>query len=438
MNPESVLMIDPQVHDLGGFSVSRVLPHRLARHVGPFVFFDHIGPARFAAGRGIDVRPHPHIGLATVTYLFDGALEHRDSLGSVQIIRPGDVNWMTAGRGIAHSERTPSVERAAGHGMHGIQTWVALPQASEEAAPGFHHHPASSLPQIDRGGVRLRLIAGDAYGQRSPVATFSGMFYLAAEFTPGSAIVLPPEHVERAVYATDVGLRLAGVELAPGRLAVLPPGENVEISATATTRALLFGGEPLDGERHLWWNFVSSSRERIERAKAEWKAGSFAPVPGDPEFIPLPAIFAMAGVAGDSYLFNRGRQGDTVAGRRDRCQRIAQVLGVIAEWRIGGVIRIEHLFKVACQWLHQGQIRRRGFCVAAVQLQVMPKHGQVVLHHVHDAARIGIALIQRIDRDRATRSAQENAKQEQNERGQNCFAHGASHPDSSKNQTIQK
>jgi redox-sensitive bicupin YhaK (pirin superfamily) len=288
MNPDSITLIDPRVHDLGGFTVSRVLPHRLARHVGPFVFFDHIGPARFAVGQGIDVRPHPHIGLATVTYLFDGALEHRDNLGSVRTIRPGDVNWMTAGRGIAHSERTPPAERAAGHSMHGIQTWVALPRESEEIAPSFHHYPAQDLPQIDVGGVCLRLIAGNAYGRRSPVVTFSGMFYLAAEFSPGSAIVLPPDHVERAVYATDAALLVGGVELAPGRLAVLPAGENVEIRANVAMRALLLGGEPLDGERHLWWNFVSSSRERIERAKAAWQSGSFAPVPGDPEFIPLP------------------------------------------------------------------------------------------------------------------------------------------------------
>jgi redox-sensitive bicupin YhaK (pirin superfamily) len=288
MNSQPVTVIDPRIHDLGGFSVARVLPHRLARHVGPFVFFDHIGPARFAAGQGIDVRPHPHIGLATVTYLFEGALEHRDNLGSVQTIRPGDVNWMTAGSGIAHSERTPAIERAAGQNMHGIQTWVALPRASEEATPSFHHHPAQTLPQIDLDGVRLRLIAGHAYGQHSPVVTFSTMFYLAAEFQAGSRLIVPPEHVERAIYATDGALRVAGTDLAPGYLAILPAGENVEVSANSATRAMLFGGEPLDGERHIWWNFVSSSRERIEQAKAAWKSGRFAPVPGDPEFIPLP------------------------------------------------------------------------------------------------------------------------------------------------------
>ena len=284
----TITLIEPRIHDLGGFNVARVLPHQLARHIGPFAFFDHIGPARFAGGQGIDVRPHPHIGLATVTYLFDGALEHRDNLGSVQTIRPGDVNWMTAGRGIAHSERTPAAERAAGHAMHGIQTWVALPQHAEEVAPSFHHHPARDLPQIDRDGVRLRLIAGTAFGERSPVTTFSDMFYLAAEFSAGSTMALPPEHVERAVYSTDAGLRIGDTEVPASRLAVLPPGENVEIRANAATRVLLLGGAPLDGERHLWWNFVSSSRERIERAKAEWKSGQFAQVAGETEFIPLP------------------------------------------------------------------------------------------------------------------------------------------------------
>ena len=284
----TITLIEPRIHDLGGFNVARVLPHRLARHIGPFVFFDHIGPARFAGGQGIDVRPHPHIGLATVTYLFDGALEHRDNLGSVQTIRPGDVNWMTAGRGIAHSERTPAAERAAGHAMHGIQTWVALPQHAEEVAPSFHHHPARDLPQIDRDGVRLRLIDGTAFGERSPVTTFSDMFYLAAEFSAGSTMPLPPEHVERAVYSTDADLRIGDTEVPASRLAVLPPGENVEIRANAATRVLLLGGAPLDGERHLWWNFVSSSRERIERAKAEWKSGRFAQVAGETEFIPLP------------------------------------------------------------------------------------------------------------------------------------------------------
>jgi redox-sensitive bicupin YhaK (pirin superfamily) len=286
-NPAPVL-IDSRVHDLGGFTVRRVIPHLLARHVGPFVFFDHMGPAIFPPGQGIDVRPHPHIGLATVTYLFQGVIEHRDNLGSVQTIRPGDVNWMTAGRGIAHSERTPAVERAAGHALHGIQTWVALPRDTEETAPSFHHHPSQDLPQFEKGGVSLRLIIGDAFGRHSPVATFSPMFYLAAEFAAGASIVLPPEHAERAVYAADSALRIDGIELAPGQLAILPSGKAVEISAAAPAHAAFFGGAPLDGDRHLWWNFVSSSRERIEQAKKDWKSGAFAAVPGDSEFIPLP------------------------------------------------------------------------------------------------------------------------------------------------------
>jgi len=281
-------IIDPRVHDLGGFTVRRVLPHVAARHVGPFVFFDHMGPARFAPGNGIDVRPHPHIGLATVTFLFDGAITHRDSLGFVQTIRPGDVNWMTAGRGIAHSERTPAEERAAGHALHGIQVWVALPRDAEEVAPSFHHHAAATLPRIERDGVKMRLVVGTAFGERSPVLTFSDMFYLGAEFAPGSLLRLPPEHAERAVYVADAPLTIDGVEVAAGHLAVLAPGIEVEIRASEPARVILFGGAALDGDRHLWWNFVSSSRERIEQAKADWLASRFGQIPGETEFIPLP------------------------------------------------------------------------------------------------------------------------------------------------------
>jgi len=288
MTTSAPTLIEPRVHDLGGFTVRRVLPHASARHVGPFVFFDHMGPAKFAPGNGIDVRPHPHIGLATVTYLFEGAIEHRDSLGFVQTIRPGDVNWMTAGRGIVHSERTPAPERDAGHGLHGIQVWVALPRGSEEVEPSFHHHGADVLPRFDRDGVALRLVVGSAFGQRSPVLTFSEMFYLGAEFPAGSSLILPPEHAERAVYAADAALMVGGVELLPGKLAVLPPGVDVAIEASTPARAILFGGASLDGERHLYWNFVSSSRERIEAAKADWVAGRFGKVPGETEFIPLP------------------------------------------------------------------------------------------------------------------------------------------------------
>ena len=283
-----ITIIDPKVHDLGGFQVRRALPHIDARRVGPFVFFDHMGPAKFASGEGIDVRPHPHIGLATVTYLYDGAIEHRDSLGTVLTIRPGDVNWMTAGRGIAHSERSPTAERAAGHALHGIQTWVALPKSAEETEPSFHHHPANDLPEIHSDGVRLRLIVGAAFGLRSPVKTFSRMFYVAAEFASGSSLILAPDYVERAVYAADAPIWIDDVALAQGKLAVLPTGSDVTIRAPNAARAMMFGGDPLDGERHLWWNFVSSSRERIERAKADWAASRFPAVVGETEFIPLP------------------------------------------------------------------------------------------------------------------------------------------------------
>jgi len=284
----TISIFDSKVHDLGGFQVRRLLPQLRARHVGPFVFFDHMGPAQFAPGRGVDVRPHPHIGLATVTYLFRGAMEHRDSLGNVQTIRPGDVNWMTAGRGIVHSERSPAAQRAIGDALHGIQTWVALPQHAEEVEPDFHHHPAGSLPRFTSGDANLTLIAGSSFGQTSPVTTFSNMFYLAAEFPAGGVMVLPAGHVERAVYAVDAALHVDGTQLAPTRLAVLPPGKDVEIRASGPACVMLCGGDPLDGERHLYWNFVSSSRERIERAKADWKAMRFGTVPGDAEFIPLP------------------------------------------------------------------------------------------------------------------------------------------------------
>jgi len=284
----TIALFEPKVHDLGGFQVRRLLPQLRARRVGPFVFFDHMGPAQFAPGHGIDVRPHPHIGLATVTYLFRGAMEHRDSLGNVQTIRPGDVNWMTAGRGIVHSERSPARERSAGDFVHGIQTWVALPQHAEEVEPSFHHHAASSLPRFRVGDATLTLIVGTAFGETSPVATFSNMFYLAAEIPAGGAMVLPAEHVERAVYAADAALHVGDRDLAPTQLAVLPAGEDVEIRAKSAAQVILCGGDPLDGDRHLYWNFVSSSRERIERAKADWKAMRFAAVPGETEFIPLP------------------------------------------------------------------------------------------------------------------------------------------------------
>ncbi len=288
MNDAS-LLIEPRMHDLGdGFAVRRVLPFRLRRHVGPFVFFDHIGPVDLAPGRGMDVRPHPHIGLATVTYLFDGAIAHRDSLGSEQVIRPGDVNWMTAGRGIVHSERTPAAERASGQRMHGIQTWIALPRASEQVEPAFFHHPAATLPQAEQDGVRLRVIAGTAFGMESPVRVFAPTLYVDVRFAAGSALRMPTEHVERALYLIDGDLRVDGEPLPPCHMLVLPSGTQPLIEATGEAHVLLCGGAPLDGERHLWWNFVASDPALIERAKSDWLAQRIGRVPGDDEFIPLP------------------------------------------------------------------------------------------------------------------------------------------------------
>jgi redox-sensitive bicupin YhaK (pirin superfamily) len=286
---DASLLIEPRMRDLGdGFAVRRVLPFRLRRHVGPFVFFDHFGPIDLAPGRGMDVRPHPHIGLATVTYLFEGAIAHRDSLGSEQVIRPGDVNWMTAGRGIVHSERTPAPERAAGQRMHGIQTWVALPRASEQVEPAFFHHPAATLPQAEQDGVRLRVIAGTAFGMESPVRVFAPTLYVDARLRAGAALRMPSEHEERALYLIDGDVRVDGAPLPTRHMLVLPGGAQPLIEATGQAHVLLCGGAPLDGERHLWWNFVASDPALIERAKADWRAQRIGTVPGDDEFIPLP------------------------------------------------------------------------------------------------------------------------------------------------------
>lgn len=287
--PVAPMLIEPRLHDLGdGFNVRRVLPWRLLRHVGPFVFFDHIGPAPLAPGRGLDVRPHPHIGLATVTYLYEGALWHRDSLGNDQVIRPGDVNWMTAGRGIVHSERTPPAEREAGHRMHGIQTWVALPVAEEEIEPSFHHHAAASLPEFEHQGARLRVIAGTAYGATSPVRVHAPTLYVDALFEAAGSLVLPPEHEERAVHVVEGAVSIDGTRVAPGCMLVVAPDGDIVVTADGPARVLLCGGAALDGERHMWWNFVSSRRERIEQAKSDWLAQRLGSVPGESEFIPLP------------------------------------------------------------------------------------------------------------------------------------------------------
>ncbi|MBV9654350.1 MAG: pirin family protein [Acetobacteraceae bacterium] len=283
-------VILPRAHDIGGFAVRRALPARERQMIGPFIFFDQMGPGEFLSGRGIDVRPHPHIGLATVTYLFDGGIHHLDSLGSDQEIRPGDVNWMTAGRGIAHSERTGPALRATGGRLFGIQSWVALPRAAEETAPAFAHYPAATLPRAEEGGVSLRLIAGEAWGLRSPVATHSALFYADARLGPGARLPLPDHHEERAAYVLDGDLEVGGDRFAPGRMLVFRDGDALFLQAgPGGARLLLLGGEAMDGPRHLFWNFVSSSRERIEQAKADWRAGRFGRIPGDDqEFIPLP------------------------------------------------------------------------------------------------------------------------------------------------------
>lgn len=289
------IVIEPRRRDLGGFMVGRVLPYAKRRMVGPFIFFDEMGPADFAPGTGIDVRPHPHIGLATITYLFEGELRHRDNLGSDQIIRPGDVNWMTAGRGIVHSERTDEAPRRAGQRMHGIQSWIALPDADAETDPAFHHHPKESLPFIESNGAQLRLIAGRAFGAAAPVRTFSDMFYAGVEAGAGAIIPLPDDHEERAIYILDGAVTIGGAPFRRGQMAVFCPGAAPTIEATTPLRAMLLGGANL-GPRIIWWNLVSTSQARIDAAKAAWReaarlgfpGGLFALPPGETEHIPLP------------------------------------------------------------------------------------------------------------------------------------------------------
>lgn len=287
--PQLISMIDARARDLGGFTVGRVLPSAARKLIGPFIFFDHMGPAAFPPGRGIDVRPHPHIGLATVTYLFEGEIVHRDSLGSHQPIRPGDVNWMTAGRGIAHSERTGAEPRQTGSRLDGLQLWVALPLRHEETDPEFHHHPARDLPAVDIAGTRVRVLAGSAFGETSPVRTLSPLFYVDAAMPAGSELPLPDEHEERAAYIVSGTVECGKERAERGRMLVFAPGAPVTLRAVSDARVALIGGAPLDGERHIFWNFVSSSRERIEQAKSDWREGRFAKVPGDEqEFIPVP------------------------------------------------------------------------------------------------------------------------------------------------------
>jgi redox-sensitive bicupin YhaK (pirin superfamily) len=288
-SPAIEFVIRPRLRDLGGFSVSRLLPAARRRLVGPFIFFDYFGPAQFAAGTGLDVRPHPHIALATVTYLFAGELVHRDSLGSLQVIRPGDVNWMVAGRGIVHSERTAPERRLTEHAMHGVQAWVALPKAQEETEPAFFHHAESELPSATLDGVELRVIAGTGFGMQSPVRVASPTLYVDARFAPGTALELPTEHEERALCVVSGAISCEADSFGTGEMVVLRPGERVVLRAEAAARVLLLGGARIEGERYIWWNFVSSSEERLERAKRDWRDGRFPVVPGDEtEFIPLP------------------------------------------------------------------------------------------------------------------------------------------------------
>jgi redox-sensitive bicupin YhaK (pirin superfamily) len=285
-----MIALEGKTHYLGdGFFVTRLLPDIARRSVGPFLFFDYFGPVAFAPGKGVDVRPHPHIGLATITYLFEGSQMHRDTLGSVQEILPGDVNWMTAGLGIAHSERTGPEARTAGHRLHGIQTWVGLPTADEETGAHFQHFKAAQLPEMEQQDVKLRLMAGSAFGLAAPVKVFSPMFYADARFDTGGAFTFPDEHEERAIFITEGRIQINAETHNAGKMLVLDKDEVISMFAEAPARAILFGGAPLDGPRHIWWNFVSSSRERIERAKQEWKDGKFGLIPGDDqEFIPLP------------------------------------------------------------------------------------------------------------------------------------------------------
>jgi len=281
-------VIGGRERDLGGFVVRRVLPHEGRQMVGPFIFFDHLGPAQFAPGSGIDVRPHPHIALATVTYLFEGSLQHRDSLGSVRDIHPGDVNWMTAGRGIAHSERTPAAARASGSPVHGIQSWVALPDGHEDVDPEFAHYPANDLPQRSADGVELAVIAGQGYGMNSPVATLWPTLYVDARMRTDAALDMPDDHEERAVYVAQGELEVDGTLVAEGQMAVLGPEGRPRLRALRESRIMLLGGAKFPTPRYIWWNFVASSRERIEQAKERWRMQQFAAVPGETESIPLP------------------------------------------------------------------------------------------------------------------------------------------------------
>ena len=288
-NPAVESIVEPRIRDIGEFAVRRLLPAAARRSVGPFVFLDHFGPVAMAPGQGMNVRPHPHIGLATVTYLLEGEIVHRDSVGYVQPIRPGDVNWMTAGQGIVHSERSSPEERAKGPRLHGIQSWAALPAASEEAEPRFTHHPAASLPSFALDGARLRLIAGTAFGHEAPVAVLSPTLYVDVELQAGATLKIPREHAERAIYTISGDVEVDGQSHGATRLLLFAAGSEPRLTSKDGARFLLMGGAPLDGHRHLYWNFVSSRRERIDQAKRDWAEGRFPKIPGETDYIPLPA-----------------------------------------------------------------------------------------------------------------------------------------------------
>jgi redox-sensitive bicupin YhaK (pirin superfamily) len=282
------LVIVPRVRDLGGFEVRRALPHSKRQMVGPFIFLDHLGPVRFVAGHGVDVRPHPHIGLATVTYLLEGQLLHRDSEGNVQEIAPGAVNLMTAGRGIVHSERTPEAIRATGHVVLGLQSWIALPFEQEEVAPSFQHFDAGILPVVEDGGVRARVIAGSVFGKTAPVSTLSDWFYAEVGLDADASAPLDASHEERAVYLLEGEVEIKAERFEGPKLLVFRPGDRITVRAVQPSRMMFLGGAAMEGPRYIWWNFVSSRQERIEQAKDDWRTGRFSPVPGETELIPLP------------------------------------------------------------------------------------------------------------------------------------------------------
>ena len=283
------LLLVPRSVDLGDFAVRRALPHTKRRTVGPFVFFDHFGPAEFKAGRGLDVRPHPHIGLSTLTYLYDGEIVHRDTLGMNAAIRPGEVNWMTAGRGIVHSERTAPERRTDGEPLHGLQLWVAMMAKDEENDPGFAHHGGDELPVVNGDGKVARIVAGTMFGASSPLATHIDAVFADISLEAGVSVPLEADYEERAIYVSSGEIDISGDRFVTGQMMILRPGDRITVKAVVPSRIAIVGGAPLDGPRHVWWNFVSSRRERIEQAKEEWKKGWFGKVPGDEiEFIPLP------------------------------------------------------------------------------------------------------------------------------------------------------